>query len=282
MVEIGKFNTLKVVKLVDFGVYLDGGNNVEILLPARYITSPLQEGDMIDVFIYTDSEDRLIATTETPLIQVGQFSYLTVKQTTPVGAFLDWGLAKDLLVPFSEQQVRMKVGATYLVYAYLDDNTKRIVASSKIGKFLGNTIPVYRKGDRVDILLYQKSDIGIKVIVDNLHNGIIYNNEIFRKVNIGDVATAFVKQVRPDGKIDLTLSDSSANRIQQLSCEIFDWLMISGGQSALSDKSDPEEIKKLFYCSKKDFKKAIGLLYKEKKITISDDGIKLVIQPKRT
>ncbi len=280
MVEIGKFNTLKVVKLVDFGVYLDGGNNVEILLPARYITSPLQEDDMVDVFIYTDSEDRLIATTETPLIQVGQFSYLTVKQTTPVGAFVDWGLAKDLLVPFSEQQVRMKVGATYLVYAYLDDNTKRIVASSKIGKFLGNTIPVYRKGDKVDILLYQKSDIGIKVIVDNLHNGIIYNNEIFRKVNIGDVATAFVKQVRPDGKIDVTLSDSSANRIQQLSCEIFDWLMISGGQSALSDKSDPEEIKKLFYCSKKDFKKAIGLLYKEKKITLSDNGIKLVIQPK--
>lgn len=276
MVEIGKFNTLKVVKLVDFGVYLDGGNNVEILLPARYISSPLNEGDFINVFIYTDSEDRLIATTLQPLAQVDEFALLTVKQSTGIGAFLDWGLAKDLLVPFSEQRIKMKEGGNYLVYVYLDDNTKRIVASTKINKFIGNTIPDYKRGQMVNALICEMNNLGYKAIVNNRHYGLIYRNETYSNLNIGDKINAYIKNVREDGKIDLTLNDTSANRTNKLAQEILNWLSISGGHTNMSDKSSPEEIAKLFSCSKKDFKKAIGLLYKEHKINITDNGISLV------
>lgn len=184
MIKIGNFNTLKVLKIVDFGAYLDGGNNIEILLPSRYINIPLQIGDSINVFIYTDSEDRLIASTESPLIKVGEFAYLTVKQVTQFGAFLDWGLPKDLLVPFREQKTRMKEDVEYLVYAYLDNTTKRIVASSKIEKFLGNKIPCYKNGESVNILVYTQTEIGYKVIVDNMFHGMLYYNEIFQEINI--------------------------------------------------------------------------------------------------
>ena len=173
MLNIGKFNTLKVSKIVNFGIYLDAGDNIEILLPTRYIAEPLSIGQDVKVFIYTDSEDRLIATTETPFTQVGKFSYLDVKSVNKIGAFLDWGLMKDLLVPFSEQRSRMKQGGRYLVYTYLDDTTKRIVASSKIDKFLCNTIPIYTKGTKVHCLIYDENDIGYKVIVENLHKGIL-------------------------------------------------------------------------------------------------------------
>lgn len=276
MIEIGKYNTLKVVKLVDFGVYLDGGNNVEILLPARYISTPLNEGDSIEVFIYTDSEDRLIATTLHPMAQVGEFAFLTVKQSTGIGAFLEWGLAKDLLVPFSEQRIKMREGGNYLVYVYLDDNTKRIVASTKINKFIGNTLPNYKRGDSVNVLICEINNLGYKAIVDNQHYGLIYRNETYSNVRVGDSLTAYVKTVRPDGKIDLTLNDTSANRTSNLAQEILDWLQISGGQGLLNDKSSPEEIKDTFACSKKDFKKALGYLYKERKINFTDDGITLV------
>lgn len=276
MIEIGKYNTLKVVKLVDFGVYLDGGNNVEILLPARYISTPLNEGDSIEVFIYTDSEDRLIATTLHPMAQVGEFAFLTVKQSTGIGAFLEWGLAKDLLVPFSEQRIKMREGGNYLVYIYLDDNTKRIVASTKINKFIGNTLPNYKRGDSVNVLICEINNLGYKAIVDNQHYGLIYRNETYSNVRVGDSLTAYVKAVRPDGKIDLTLNDTSANRTSNLAQEILDWLQISGGQGLLNDKSSPEEIKDTFACSKKDFKKALGYLYKERKINFTDDGITLV------
>ncbi|MBR5898331.1 MAG: GntR family transcriptional regulator [Muribaculaceae bacterium] len=276
MIEIGKYNTLKVVKLVDFGVYLDGGNNVEILLPARYISTPLNEGDSIEVFIYTDSEDRLIATTLHPMAQVGEFAFLTVKQSTGIGAFLEWGLAKDLLVPFSEQRIKMREGGNYLVYVYLDNNTKRIVASTKINKFIGNTLPNYKRGDSVNVLICEINNLGYKAIVDNQHYGLIYRNETYSNVRVGDSLTAYVKAVRPDGKIDLTLNDTSANRTSNLAQEILDWLQISGGQGLLNDKSSPEEIKDTFACSKKDFKKALGYLYKERKINFTDDGITLV------
>lgn len=276
MIKIGNFNTLKVLKLVDFGAYLDGGNNIEILLPSKYIIKPLQIGDTIDVFIHTDSEDRLIATTETPLIKVGEFAYLRVKQTTQFGAFLDWGLSKDLLVPFREQKTRMKDGEEYLVYAYLDDTTKRIVASSKIEKFLGNKYPCYKNGDTVEIIVYSQTEIGYKVVVDNLFQGMLYYNEIFQDINIGDKLNAYIKSIRPDGKIDLTLSDKAINRICLLSEKIYHWIRIHGGETTICDKTNPEIIKGTFSCSKKDFKKAIGLLYKEQRIEISDKGIKVL------
>lgn len=275
MVEIGKYNNLKVVKIVEFGVYLDGGNNVEILLPKRYITSPLQVNDTIAVFIYTDSEDRLIATTEKPRICVGEFGLLTVKQTTKIGAFMDWGLSKDLLVPFREQRTKMVDGQDYIVYAYLDNNTKRIVASSKIEKYIGNTIPKYDRGEPVDVLVCQLTEIGYKVIVNNLHYGMIYHNENFKEIKIGEKIEAYVKGVREDGKIDITLSDKAVNRIGVLSEQIYDWLLENGGKTDVCDKSDPGRIKQIFACSKKDFKKAIGLLYKEQRIIIGNDGIKI-------
>lgn len=275
MIEIGKYNTLKVVKLVDFGAYLDGGNNIEILLPSRYISTPLNEGDSIEVFIYTDSEDRLIATTLHPLAQVGEFAFLTVKQTTGIGAFLEWGLAKDLLVPFSEQRIKMREGCNYLVYVYLDDNTKRIVASTKINKFIGNTIHNYKRGDSVNVLIYEMNNLGYKAIIDNQHYGLIYRNETYSNIRVGDQLAAYVKAVRPDGKIDLTLNDTSANRTSNLSQEILEWLHISGGEGNLNDKSSPEDIKATFACSKKDFKKALGHLYKERKIDFTEEGIKL-------
>lgn len=275
MLKIGKFNTLKVSKIVDFGLYLDGGDNVEILLPARYVKVSPQIGDEISVFIYADSEDRLIATTEMPLTQVGVFSYLNVKNVNKIGAFLDWGLMKDLLVPFSEQRSKMRQGGRYLVYTYLDDTTKRIVASSKINKFLGNTIPDYKKGDAVSCLVYEETEIGYKVIVENLHYGMIYKNELFKSIDIEDCVTGYVKQVRDDGKIDITLSDTITNRIEGLSRRFYEFIKMNGGSTTLGDKSSPDEIKAILQCSKKDLKKAIGLLYKSKQIRIIGDIIEI-------
>ncbi|MBR3830843.1 MAG: GntR family transcriptional regulator [Muribaculaceae bacterium] len=270
MLNIGKFNTLKVLKIVDFGIYLDGGNGISILLPVRYISKAVNIGDELDVFIYTDSEDRLIATTETPLTQVGKFSYLDVKSVNKVGAFLDWGLMKDLLVPFSEQRSRMKQGGSYLVYTYLDDTTKRVVASSKIEKFLGNTIPLYTKGTKVHCLIYDENDIGYKIIVENLHKGIIYKNQVYQNLEIGDEIDGFVKQIRDDNKIDVTINDIAVNRIDELAKRFHNFISINGGSTSLGDKSSPEEIKAIMSCSKKDLKKAIGLLYKQHLITINN------------
>lgn len=275
MLNIGKFNNLKVVKIVDFGLFLDGGNGVEILLPSRYITVVPNIGDEMRVFIYADSEDRLIATTEMPFTQVGEFAFLDVKMVNKIGAFLDWGLMKDLLVPYSEQRTRMKSGGRYLVYTYLDDATKRIVASSKIEKFLGNTIADYQKHSQVNCLVYDETEIGYKVIVDNLHKGMIYKNETFRPIDKGDKITGFVKQVRDDGKIDITLSDITVNRIDELAKRFLNFITINGGETTLGDKSSPDEIKAIMSCSKKDLKKAIGALYKQQLIEINGNKISL-------
>lgn len=276
MLKIGNYNILEVVKLVDFGVYLDGGNGLEILLPTRYIESPLHVGDKIEVFIYTDSEDRLIATTLRPLATVGEFAFLRVQQVNKIGAFVDCGLAKDILVPFREQKMRMIQGRSYLVYLYLDDASKRIAASSKIEKFFNNTYPEYCKGQKVQALVYRKNEIGYNVIINNLHSGMIYDNEIFSNINIGDYVTAYIKNVRDDGKIDLTLSDKIENRIEILSGRILKYMEISNNRLGINDNSSPEEIKAIFGCSKKDFKKAIGYLYKSRKIKIEDDIISLI------
>ena len=275
MLNIGKFNTLKVLKIVDFGIYLDGGNGISILLPVRYISKAINIGEELEVFIYTDSEDRLIATTETPFTQVGKFSYLDVKSVNKIGAFLDWGLMKDLLVPFSEQRSRMKQGGRYLVYTYLDDTTKRIVASSKIEKFLGNTIPLYAKGTKVHCLICDENDIGYKVIVENLHKGIIYKNQVYYNFEIGDEIDGFVIQIRDDNKIDVTINDIAINRIDELAKRFHNFISINGGSTSLGDKSSPEEIKAIMSCSKKDLKKAIGLLYKQHLITINNGIITL-------
>lgn len=257
MLKIGKYNTLKVVKSVDFGVFLSGGNDIEVLLPSRYIVNPLQIGTEVEVFVYRDSEDRLIATTEKPLTHVGKFSILEVKSINKIGAFLNWGLPKDLLVPFNEQFSKMREGGRYLVYTYLDDATQRIVASSKINKFLGNTIPKYSKMERVTCLVCEEVAIGYKVIVNDLHKGIIYKNEIYNPISIGSEIYGYVKQIRKDGKLDITLSDVTVNRIELLASHFMHYINENGGETTLGDKSTPEEIKSVMACSKKDLKKQL-------------------------
>ena len=273
MIKLGKFNTMRVVRLVDFGAYLgdpDDEKSAEILLPARYMPEDLRPGDTIDVFVYRDNENRPIATTDEPYATVGEFAYMQVNQVNDIGAFLDWGLVKELLVPFSEQKAKMRPGGIYLVYVYLDDATQRIVASAKIEKFLGNVFPEYKIGQRVRALVYQHTDIGYKAIVDNLHQGLLYENELFRPVELEETVEAYVKRVRPDGKIDLTLSSSTRDRVAEISDRIIEYLR-KPDASAVSDHLSPEEIRKLFGCSKKDFKKAVGMLYRSHAVSIGSE-----------
>lgn len=277
MLKIGQHNRLSVSRLTDFGAYLDAGDGTEILIPARYLAEPPAEGDELDVFVYTDSEDRLIASTEQPLIEVGQFAFLQVVDVHPrVGAFLDWGItAKDLLCPFNEQRERMVPNGIYCVYAYLDDATKRVVASSKIEKFLGNVFPDYQPHERVEALVCKRTEIGYQAIVNNLHSGMIYVDELIQHPEIGSKVTAYVKKVRDDGKLDLTLKDTNGRRAHGTADAILEHMRANGGVTGLTDKSSPEEIARAFGCSKKDFKKAVGLLYKERKIELRPGEMRL-------
>ena len=269
--KIGEYNELRINRTVDFGAYLIDDDTHEVLLPKRYLTPEMKVGDTIRVFVYNDSENRPVATTEQPYAVVGDFALMRVKAVNKVGAFLDWGLvAKDLLVPFSEQRVDMKVGRSYIVRIYLDEASHRIVASAKLAKFLNQTDPDYYHREKVEVLVTQRSDLGYRVIVDNAHWGQIYQNEIYQDVNVGDRLTAFVKQVRPDGKVDVTLAKIEKMRVDDLADRILDYLNSHNGEMTLTDKSDPDDINKAFSCSKKDFKKALGLLYKQQKITLGD------------
>lgn len=273
MIEIGKDNRLKVAREVDFGVYLADDEGNEVLMPARYVSEDVRVGDTVDVFVYTDSEDRPVATTEVPYAKVGEFAFLQVTAVNRIGAFLDWGLPKDLLVPFSEQNAKMMQGGVYPVYVYLDHESRRVVASARLEKHLGNVYPDYKPGQEVECLVIQHTPIGYKVIVDNLHWGMIYHNEIFSPIEVEETVRAYVKNVRPDGKIDLTLSSSTGRRVHNLADHIIERVRDAGGSMPMSDKSSPEEIKAEFQCSKKDFKKALGALYKDRRITITDTGI---------
>lgn len=274
MMEIGKYNDLVVNRFVEFGLYLADEQGDEVLLPKRYLTGDEQVGDVLHVFVYNDSENRPVATTETPYAQVGDFALLRVNQVNQVGAFMDWGLAnKELLVPFREQRVSMQAGRSYIIYVYVDHHTRRIVASAKINKFLNNTMPRYRHRQKVDVLVVQRTELGYKVIVNNLHWGLLYSNEIFGDVNIGDRRTAYIKRVRPDGKIDVTLEMIEKMRVEHLSDAILAYLQSHGGSMNLTDKSEPKAIQDAFECSKKDFKKALGLLYKQKKVMLGAQTI---------
>ncbi len=274
MTGIGKINSLEIARRTEQGFYLIDENGNEVLLPNRYITADMNIGDTIDVFVYNDSEDRPIATTETPYAQVGEFALLRVKAVNSIGAFLDWGLMKDLLVPFREQRMRMIAGRSYIVYVYVDDESKRIVASAKLDKFLDNKIPEYKFRKKADILVVKRTDLGFKVIVDNLFSGMIYHDEIYQDINIGEHYTAFIKNVRPDGKIDLKLGDREVKRVKGLADVIMDYIKANGGSMQITDSSSPEMIRAVFNCSKKDFKKTLGFLYKAKKIIITPSEVK--------
>lgn len=277
MIKIGQYNQLKVSRRVDFGVYLTDGTETEILLPTRYVPEQVAVGEEIEVFVYKDNENRLIATTERPYATVGEFAYLQVSQVNEVGAFLDWGIMKDILVPFREQKAKMRPGGIYLVYVYLDHATQRVVASAKVERFVGNVIPHYRRGDKVSALVTEHvKGLGYRAIVDNLHYGMIYENELYRPVEVEQAVTAYIRQVRDDGKIDLTLDEPGDGRIVKLAEAIMEALAkATGGHLPIGDRTSPEEIKSMFNCSKKDFKKAIGHLYRDRKILLSDGGITL-------
>lgn len=274
--EIGKYNKLKVVKTVDFGLYLDGGNELEILLPTRYVPDNASPGDELEVFIYRDNEERLIATTERPYGTVGEFQYMRVKEVSEAGAFLDWGIMKDLLVPFREQKTTMIAGNYYLVYIYLDFVTQRIAASARLDKFLDNIPPDYSRNQEVDLIIAEQTDLGYKVIINQMHWGLIYNNEIFREISKGEKCKGYIKEVREDDKIDVSLQPTGYEKTEGISQQIMRLLEQNNGHLAVSDKSDAQEIYSLFACSKKSFKKAIGALYKQRLIIVGDDGIRKV------
>ncbi len=275
-IQLGAFNRLTIVKEVDFGLYLDGGDEGEILLPRRYVPATYKIGDEIDVFLYLDQDERLVATTEQPLAQVGDFAYLECSWVNEYGAFLNWGLMKDLFCPFREQKKRMEIGSSYIVYVTIDEESYRMMASAKVEHFLSKDKPPYKAGDEVQILIWQKTDLGFKAIIDNAYAGLIYRDQIFKYVHTGDRMTAYVANVRPDGKIDLTLQHTGRQQTLDFSETLLVYLHEHGGSCDLGDKSDAEEIKARFEVSKKVYKKAIGDLYRRRLITIADDGIRLV------
>ena len=274
-IKLGKYNQLEVVKEVDFGVYLNGDEDGEILLPKRYVPEGTKPGDILNVFIYLDMEERLVATTLQPYVQVGEFACLQVAWVNQFGAFLDWGLMKDLFVPFREQKMKMQVGRKYVIHAHLDDESYRIVASAKVERYLSKDRPEYASGDEVNILIWQKTDLGFKAIIDNKYSGLLYENEIFSTLQTGMEMKAFVKQVREDGKVDLILQKPGFEKIDDFSKTLLNYIRENDGRIRLNDKSPAEDIYATFGVSKKTFKKGVGDLYKKHLITLHEDGITL-------
>ena len=275
-IEIGKFNKLQVVKIADHGVYVDGGEEGTILLPNRYVPDGLGIDDWIEVFLYFDSDDLLIATTETPKALVGHVELLKVIDTNRVGAFLDWGLPKDLLVPFSEQQYPMREGESYVVYVFHDHQTDRILASSKLNRYFDEEPQGLEEKQAVNLQITDKTELGYKAIIDNQSLGLIFHADAFRPLAMGERLPGFIKAIRDDGKIDLIISQRSSASSSALEDQILAHLKASGGESNLTDKSNPDLIYSQFKVSKKKYKNALGGLYKRKIITISPEKIALV------
>ena len=275
MAEIGVFNNLRVIKEVDFGVYLDGGEHEEILLPRRYVPENCKVDDNIRVFIYLDSEDRFIATTKTPYAIVGDFALLKVIAVESVGAFLDWGLLKDLLVPFGEQSPTMEIGKSYVVKVYVDKQSNRIAATTRLDRYLDNEPGNFHAGQEVELLICNQTDIGYKAIINGTHWGVLYSNEVFQPLKSGQKTKGYIKKVSGDDKIDLSLHKPGYERVDDITDTIINVLKEQGGFISVTDKSSPETIHNLFGVSKKTYKKAIGAIYRKRLITIESDGIRL-------
>ena len=278
MLKLGQYNTLTVTKEVDFGLYLDGGNEGDILLPKKYVPAGTKVGDQLRVFIYLDQEERTIATTEEPFAQVGEFAYLECTWVNQYGAFLNWGLTKDLFCPFREQKKRMEIGKKYIVYIHVDKQTYRIVASAKVEHFLQTITPIVPIAPiaPINLLVWQKTDLGFKVIVDNQYAGLIYENEIFQPIHTGDRLNGYIKTIRPDGKLDITLQPTGRKQTKDFAQTLLEWLQQHDGHCPLGDKSDADDIKELFHVSKKTFKRAVGNLYKRQLVIPDDDSLTLV------
>ena len=278
MALVGRYNSLQVVKHTDFGLYLDGGADGEILLPNRYIPKdiPSEDEDWLNVFVYLDSEDKLIATTEKPKVQVNEFASLKVVEINSIGVFLDWGLPKDLLLPYSEEKRQMRQGEYCVVHVYLDKRTRRITATSRLDRYLDKLPADYHVGQEVDLLVVEETDMGFKAIINNRHWGLIHKNEVFKFLRAGKQEKGYIKELRSDGKIALSLQPIGEQLASSLNAKILDKLRANQGSLPISDKSDPQLISDMFGVSKGNFKKAIGALYKEGKIVIHADRIESV------
>jgi hypothetical protein len=275
MIHLGENNTLTILRDTEPGLFLGDDSGNDVLLPNRYVPKTFELDDKIEVFVYLDNEERPVATTDRPYIMKGQFALLRCNQVTDFGAFLDWGLVKELFCPFREQAFKMKSGGWYLVHCYLDDETERLVASSKTNRFLDNKELTVAQFEEVDLIVSHPSDIGMNVIVNGIHSGLVFSDDIFKDISIGDRLKGIVKKVRPDNKLDISLNQIGYRNIEPNAEFILNELHDNGGFIALHDKSTPEDIKNVVQMSKKSFKKAIGTLYKERQIEIKEDGIYL-------
>jgi len=276
MAQVGRFNKLEVVKEVDFGVYLDGGELDTILLPQRYVPEGCEVGDWVDVFLYFDSDDLLIATTETPRVEVGRCEMLKVIDINNAGAFMDWGLPKDLLVPYSEQLKPMEVGYSYVVYVFHDQDSDRIAASTRLQDYLAEESVWVKPRQAVDLLIAGRTDLGYKAVINDQYLGLIFRDDAFRPLKVGERLPGFIKNIRTDGKIDLVISQGTLQGDHDLGEQIIESLRATGGVSTLTDKSDPDLIYRTFKVSKKKYKQALGSLYRSKRILLSAEKIQLV------
>ena len=274
--EIGKTNRLKAARTTEFGFFLSDDKGNEVLLPNAYVSDELKLEDEIDVFIYRDSENRIVATTLKPYVELDEFAYLKVNQVNKFGAFLDWGLPKDLMVPFSEQKERMEEGSSYIIFMFMDESTERLVATTNLNEFFYSDDIDVKQGDEVELLLYKMSDLGMNAIVDNLYKGLIFKSDIHKDIRVGDRVRGYVKQVRNDGKIDLALEPIGyKDSIENTADMILSAINENDGLLLLTDKSTPEEISATLGISKKAFKRGLGYLYKKKKVKLFDGYVKL-------
>ena len=275
MINIGEYNSLTILREREPGLFLSDEEDNEVLLPNRYVPKEFKIWDKLEVFVYLDNEERLVAVIDKPYIIKGEFAVLRCNQVSEYGAFLDWGMVKELFCPFNEQAFKMKKGGWYLVHCYLDEKTDRLVASSKTNKFLSNLELTVEQFEEVDLIVSHPSDIGMNVIVNKIHSGLIFNDNIFQDLSVGDKLKGIVKKIRNDNKLDISLGQVGYRNIEPNAEAIMKELDDNSGFIDLTDKSSPEDIKEVFQMSKKNFKKAVGSLYKQKLITIKEDGIHL-------
>jgi len=279
MIELGKMNTLEILRETSVGLYLGDDEGLDVLLPNKYMPDNYKIGDTLDVFIYLDYDERIIATNLTPFIKLHEYAALEVVDITEVGTFMDWGLEKHLFVPFGEQRHGMELGYWYVVYLDIDERTNRLYGTNRIERILDNEVITVDKGDEVDLLVFMETDLGYTVIINNQHKGLVYENEIYREINPGDKLKGFIKDVRGDGKIDVSLQPIGYENTNTRNIEIiYKALVANNGSMAISDKSSPDNIYATFGISKKAFKRAIGDLYKQRKINIEKTGIRKKIK----
>lgn len=282
MIQLGKTNTLTILRETPPGLYLGDGGDEVVLLPAKFIEPDFKVNDDIEVFIYKDSNDRLIATRYKPYVEINQFAFLNVSEVNQVGAFLDWGLEKDLFVPFKEQKHKMLEGHSYVVYVYIDEASQRIVASGKVNKFISNEVLEVEQGQEVDLLVYNKTDLGFTCIINGIHKGLIYHNDLFTDLEVGDSVKGYIKLIRENNLIDLSLQNLGFKHVLSSTDQILEYLKANSGFMNLTDKTSPDIIERKFNMSKATFKKSIGILYRQRKVTLHDDGVRLVENPPET